>query len=58
VRLLTYEEAALFLGVSRRTIYNMVARGEIPVVRLSNRICRIDRHDLELLVEAAKAIDS
>jgi excisionase family DNA binding protein len=40
-RLLTPQEAALRLRVSHDTISRMIERGELPAIRLSQRIVRI-----------------
>lgn len=52
--LLTYRQAAELLGVSDRTVWAMVNRGELPAVRFSGRIVRIDRRDLDAFIERAK----
>ena len=51
-RLLTYPEAADYLCVGRSTLYDLVGRGELPVVRMSPRCVRFRREDLEEFVEA------
>jgi excisionase family DNA binding protein len=51
-RLMTYHEAAFYLNVGRSTLYDLVGRGEIPVVRLSRRCVRFRLQDLEELVDA------
>ena len=50
--LMTYAEAAHYLGVGRSTLYDFVGRGELPVVRLSRRCVRLRRQDLQEFVEA------
>jgi excisionase family DNA binding protein len=45
-RLLTVEELAEVLGVCRRTVEAMVARGRLPVLRLSRRALRFDLGDV------------
>lgn len=52
--LLTYLEAAKLLGVSDRTVWAMVNRGELPAVRFAGRTVRIDRRDLEAFIARAK----
>ena len=55
VRLLGIEEAASFLGVTPRTVVNLIARGSLIPVRLPNlRRTLIDRQDLERLVSKGK----
>jgi excisionase family DNA binding protein len=46
----TVEEAAYLLNISRALAYDLVARGEIPSIRLGRRIA-IPRHQLETLLE-------
>jgi excisionase family DNA binding protein len=46
---LTVEEAARLLGISRALAYELVARGEIPSLRLGRRIV-IPRHALDVLL--------
>lgn len=41
--LLTVPEAARLLRISRNTCYDLVARGEIPAVKLGERLLRIPR---------------
>jgi excisionase family DNA binding protein len=50
--LLTYAEAGEALGVTARTIFRLVNRGVVPVVRLSRKLVRIRRLDLDALVLA------
>jgi excisionase family DNA binding protein len=46
------EEAAAVLGISRALAYELVARGELPCLRLGRRIV-VPRRALLALVEAA-----
>jgi excisionase family DNA binding protein len=48
--LLTVTRAAELLGVSRSTLYQLVAAGRVPVVRLG-RAVRVPRRELERLAE-------
>jgi excisionase family DNA binding protein len=48
--LLTVTRAAALLGVSRSTLYQLVAAGRVPVVRLG-RAVRVPRRGLERLAE-------
>ena len=50
--LLTPEQAAKFLQVSTRTLRNLTARGILPVTRLSGKIVRYRRADLDKALEA------
>lgn len=46
--MLTAEQAALQLGVSKRTMYDLAApKGPIPCVRYTARCMRFDEQDLE-----------
>src|SRR2546425_2629654 len=57
-RLLSPEQAAAYLGLrSRFAVYRLVASGQIPALRLANKL-RIDLQDLELLIEKAKPNDA
>ena len=44
---LTYAEASSLLGVKRGTLYSWVSRRAIPFVRLSPRMIRFRRTDLD-----------
>lgn len=48
---LSLSSAAILLGVSRPTMYGLINRGALPVLRLSQRTVRIKRSDLEKLNE-------
>lgn len=52
-KLLTYREAGGLLGVTPRTIWNLVGRGELPAVRFGRSV-RIDPRDLSKFIERAK----
>lgn len=47
---LSVREAAVALGVSRNKVYDLVAEGRIPHVRLG-RLIKIPRHGLEVWLE-------
>lgn len=51
---LTVEEAAGVLGISRALAYELVARGELPSLRLGRRIV-VPRRALVAMVEGAGA---
>ena len=53
--LLTAQQAAQFLAVSERTIWNLVKDGRLPAVRFG-RILRIDRADLDAFIQACKGV--
>lgn len=52
-QLLTYKDAAKLLDVCDRTVWALVQRGDIPVVRFG-RTVRIDPVDLSNFIERAK----
>lgn len=54
--LLTYRAAAKLLGVTERTLWSMVDRGELPSVRFG-RCVRIDPADLRAFVNRSKRCD-
>lgn len=45
-RLLTVDEAADVLGVSKRTVYRWVEDGRLNAMRLSRRVLRISARDI------------
>lgn len=49
---LSVDEAAALIGVSRDLVYDLVARGEIPSVRLGRRIV-VPRRALEEAMDVA-----
>lgn len=51
--LLTYREAGRRLGVTDRTVWTLVERGELPAVRFGHSV-RIDPGDLRAFIERAK----
>src|SRR5256712_4758160 len=54
-RLLSPEQAAAYLGLrSRFAVYRLVSSGQLPALRLANKL-RVDLRDLEILIEKAKA---
>lgn len=54
MELLTYDEAAEFLGVRRGTLYAWVSLRHIPHSRLSARCVRFDKQELRTWVEARR----
>ena len=57
VILLTVPEAAKLLRISRNLAYELVARGEIPAIRLG-RVIRVPRAPLEEWVKSEAALPS
>lgn len=55
---LTVEEAGQLLGISRTLAYGLVARGELPAVRLGRRIVVPRKALEELLAPPAPSADS
>lgn len=51
---LSIEEAASMLGISRALAYELVRKGELPVLRLGRRVV-IPRNQLEDLVNGSEA---
>lgn len=52
-RLLTYDQVGKLLGVSSRTVWTFVDRGDLPAVRFGNSV-RIDPTDLRAFIERSK----
>ncbi len=52
-RLLSYEQAAKLLGVTGRTVWTLVDRGDLPAVRFGHSV-RIDPADLRAFIERSK----
>ncbi len=50
---LTVEEAAALLGISRTLAYELIARGDVPCLRLGRRIV-ISRRVLERMVDGSE----
>ena len=49
--LLTVEEAAEWLTISKPTLWRLIRRGEIPVVKMARRTIRLRIIDLENYIE-------
>jgi len=45
--LLDYESAAVYLRLKKSTLYAKVSRHEVPFIRLSGRLVRFDRAQLD-----------
>lgn len=48
--LLTVDEAAKLLTVSKPTLWRMIRAGELPVVKIAKRNTRIKRSDIEAYI--------
>lgn len=53
--LLSLDTAAARLGICKRTLRRLIARGELPVVRVTQRTVRIPAVELDALVKARTA---
>ena len=51
-QLITYQEAARFLGLPRGTLYAMVHQNRVPHIRLGRRLVRFDQEQLREFVDA------
>ncbi len=51
--LLAYDQAGKLLGVTGRTVWTLVHRGDLPAVRFGHSV-RIDPADLRAFIEQAK----
>jgi len=49
--LLTVDQAAEWLAISKPTLWRMIRRGEIPVVKIAQRTIRIKLTDIEDYIE-------
>lgn len=52
-RLLTYRETARLLGVTERTVWSLVDRGELTAVRFGRSV-RVDPRDLRAFIDGAR----
>jgi len=52
-RLLSQQEAAIYLGISYWTLRDLIFRGEVPHVKIGRRIL-VDRLDLDAFLDRAK----
>jgi excisionase family DNA binding protein len=53
--LVTLSDAAIYLSCSRRHVERLLARGELPRVRLSGRAVRIVVDDLDRYIETRRS---
>jgi excisionase family DNA binding protein len=53
-RLLTVEQAAVYLGRTKEAVEHMIAGGKLPVVRADRRVF-LDVRDLDRWIDANKA---
>ena len=52
-RLISFKEVMLILGIGRSKLYDMVAKQEIPSVRIDGSI-KFDREDIERFIQEKK----
>ncbi len=52
-RLLSYEQAGNLLGVTGRSVWTLVDRGDLPAVRFGHSV-RIDPADLRAFIDRSK----
>lgn len=52
-RLLSLEEAAIYLGVSKWTLRDLIFRGDLPHLKIKRRVL-VDRADLDAYISRAK----
>ena len=53
-RLLNVKEAAAYLAISERKLWSITKAETIPAVRMSPRLVRYDRQDLDEFIQRAK----
>ena len=54
-RLLSYRQAAQYLGVCEKSIFNLVKAGQIQPVHVGGSV-RFDKDDLDKFIVAAKGV--
>lgn len=53
--LLTTDEAAAYLGISKSHLYKMTSRGEVPFYKPNGKVCYFDRLELEEWIRSNRA---
>lgn len=56
--LLSRGEVAQILGVSRNTVLRMVDRGELPAIRVGERLIRCRRSDIEAWLASREPVNA
>ena len=57
MQLMSIEDLAVYLGLSKRTIYKYIANGECPpYIRLSKKNISFDRNDVDAWLSSKKVI--
>ena len=55
MQLMSIEDLAVYMGVSKRTIYKYIASGDCPpYIRLSKKLISFDRADVDAWLESKK----
>jgi len=55
MQLMTIEDLAVYLGLSKRTIYKYIASGDCPpYIKLSKKNINFDRADIDAWLESKK----
>ena len=52
--LMTVQQAAAYLAVSERTVWNLIKDNRLPAVRFGKKLLRIVQTDLDVFIQAAK----
>jgi len=55
-RLLTLDQAATYLGLTKNALKAKVHLGRVPTVELDKKL-RFDRHDLDRMIERSKRVE-
>ena len=53
-KLLTYEQACKKMSISRRTLYRIIAEGELIPVKIRSGIVRLKEGDVDAFIESSK----
>lgn len=56
--LLTFREAARFLGISKQAMYGLVARGTVKAYRVTSKISRLRKSDIEEMLDTNPFVTS
>jgi excisionase family DNA binding protein len=57
-RLLKPAEVAQALGVSRRTVWDLLERGDLPRIKIAKRATRIAEADLDAFIASRRAVSA
>lgn len=56
--MLTCAQAASYLNISKRSVYNLASSGKLPFYRLGPRMTRFKQEDLETYIASCRASGS